>query len=153
MSSERAEFSEDKTEFRRRQTNAHLLLSEHRAPKGTSSPFIWTLSTPALLCVKMRAGIQKTCTDGASSLPASPSPSPSPPSQSFKSSTGLRRRGSWVSPPSHPLMLPLFFCLSLPPPLLPPPPPPVLGKAGARRQAVLFLQRIDLTLPRLCFGC
>lgn len=30
--------------------------------------------------------------------------------------------------------------------------PPVLGKAGARRRAMLFLQRIDLTLTRLCFG-
>lgn len=144
MSSECGEFSEDKTEFLHRHTNTHLLLSEHCTPKGTSYPFIWTLSTPASLCVKMRAGIQKTCTDGASSLLASPSPLPPLPTHSFKSSTGLRRRGSWVFPLSHPLTLPLFFS--------PPPPPPVLGKAGARRQAVLFLQRIDLTLPRLCFS-
>lgn len=74
----------------------------------------------------------------------SPCFSLSSPSHSFKSSTGLRHRGSWVFPLSHPLTLPLFFS--------PPPPPPLLGKAGARRQAVLFLQRIDLTLPRLCFS-
>lgn len=50
------------------------------------SLFIGTLSTPASLCVKMRAGIQKTCTDGASSLSASSSP----PSRSFRSSTGAQ---------------------------------------------------------------
>lgn len=43
--------------------------------------------------------------------------SPSPLSHSFKSSMGLRRRGSWVFPPSHPLMLPLFFLSPSPPPL------------------------------------
>lgn len=69
----------------------------------------------------------------------------SPPSRApLKSSTGLRRRGgSWVFPPSPPAHAPSLFPSSS---FL----PPVLGEAGARRQAVLFLLRIDLTL--LCFG-
>lgn len=135
-----SEFLRTKQNFSVR-TQTHTFPSQSIAPrKAPPLLFIWTLSTPASLCVKMRAGIQKTCTDGASSLSAAPSP----PSHSFKSSTGLRHRGSWVFPPSHQLMLPL--------PSSPCPPAPVLGKAGARRQAVLFLQRIDLTLPRLCFG-
>lgn len=112
------------------------------------SLFIGTLSTPASLCVKMRAGIQKTCTDGASSLSASSSP----PSRSFRSSTGAqaqRQLGFFLLhtssrslsslPPSPPSSPPSF-------------PPPVIGEAGARRQTVLFLQRIDLTSPQLRFA-
>lgn len=64
--------------------------------------------------------------------------SPCPPSHSFKKQHGAqaqRQLGFSSFPPSYG-----------------PPTPPVLGKAGARRQAVLFLQRIDLTLIPVCFG-
>lgn len=102
MSSECGEFPRTTSNFC---IDTHT--EERCTPKRTSYPFIWTQSTPASFCVKTRAGIQKTCTDGASSLPPLPS-------RPFKSNTGLRHRGSWVLPPSHPLTLPLF--LSLPPP-------------------------------------
>lgn len=71
--------------------------------------------------------------------------SPSPPFHSFKKqhrAQAQRQLGFSSFPPAY---APSLF---LPPSFL----PPALGKAGARRQAVLFLQRIDLTLPRLCFG-
>lgn len=114
MSSECGEYSEDKTEFLLRHTNTHLLLSEHCTPKGTSYPFIWTLSTPASLCVKMRAGIQKTCTDGASSLLASPSPLPPTPLKAARGS-GTEAAGFFLFPTRSRslsfslLLLPLLF--------------------------------------------
>lgn len=121
-------------------TTSNFCIDTHRRalrPKKHLLSFHLNTEHTSLFCVKTRAGIQKTCTDGASSLPPLPY-------RPFKSNTGLRHRGSWVFPPSHPLMLPLFLSFLL---LM-----PVLGKAGARRQAVQLLQRTDLTLTRPCCG-